>query len=44
MKIPLLPVHEQVIVITGASSGIGLVTATAALAVVGVVWRRALRH
>lgn len=27
MKIPLLPLHEQVIVITGASSGIGLVTA-----------------
>ena len=27
MKISLLPLHEQVIVITGASSGIGLVTA-----------------
>ena len=27
MKIPLRPLHEQVIVITGASSGIGLVTA-----------------
>jgi short-subunit dehydrogenase len=27
MNIPLLPLHEQVIVITGASSGIGLVTA-----------------
>ncbi len=27
MKIPLLPLREQVIVITGASSGIGLVTA-----------------
>ena len=27
MKIRLLPLHEQVIVITGASSGIGLVTA-----------------
>src|SRR5918998_4382330 len=27
MKIPLLPLHEQIIVITGASSGIGLVTA-----------------
>lgn len=27
MKIRLLPVHEQVMVITGASSGIGLVTA-----------------
>src|SRR3990170_2714799 len=27
MKIQLLPLHEQVVVITGASSGIGLVTA-----------------
>lgn len=27
MNIPLLPLHEQVMVITGASSGIGLVTA-----------------
>lgn len=27
MKMSLLPLHEQVIVITGASSGIGLVTA-----------------
>jgi short-subunit dehydrogenase len=27
MEVPLLPLHEQVIVITGASSGIGLVTA-----------------
>jgi NAD(P)-dependent dehydrogenase (short-subunit alcohol dehydrogenase family) len=27
MKIPLLPLREQVIIITGASSGIGLVTA-----------------
>ena len=27
MKTPLQPLHEQVIVITGASSGIGLVTA-----------------
>src|SRR5919106_342733 len=27
MKIPIVPLHEQVIVITGASSGIGLVTA-----------------
>jgi NAD(P)-dependent dehydrogenase (short-subunit alcohol dehydrogenase family) len=27
MKIPLLPLHEQVIVITGASSGVGVVTA-----------------
>jgi NAD(P)-dependent dehydrogenase (short-subunit alcohol dehydrogenase family) len=27
MRVPLLPLHEQVIVITGASSGIGLVTA-----------------
>jgi len=27
MKVPLLPLREQVIVITGASSGIGLVTA-----------------
>jgi short-subunit dehydrogenase len=30
MKIQLLPIQEQVIVITGASSGIGLVTATQA--------------
>jgi short-subunit dehydrogenase len=27
MKVHLLPIHEQVVVITGASSGIGLVTA-----------------
>jgi NAD(P)-dependent dehydrogenase (short-subunit alcohol dehydrogenase family) len=32
MKIELLPLHEQVIVITGASSGIGLVTAKQAAA------------
>src|SRR4051812_15342126 len=32
MEIALLPVHEQVIVITGASSGIGLVTARQAAA------------
>ena len=32
MTYPLLPLHEQVIVITGASSGIGLVTAKAAAA------------
>jgi NAD(P)-dependent dehydrogenase (short-subunit alcohol dehydrogenase family) len=30
MKIQLLPIREQVVVITGASSGIGLVTATEA--------------
>ena len=32
MKVQLLPLHEQVIVITGASSGIGLVTARHAAA------------
>jgi short-subunit dehydrogenase len=32
MRVELLPLHEQVMVITGASSGIGLVTATQAAA------------
>ena len=39
MNTPLQPLHEQVIVITGASSGIGLVTAKQAAGRQAVTWR-----